>query len=250
MGQEIVFHELLGQRAAALNGFPGPQVGQDRPRDAANIDARMEFEITVLDCLQAGDEQGRNIRDPDQGPILFLQRVDAGDFSRIKPCQVNGSAPARVAERADFSTGNPDADAAGLFGAVMEPERPSMDIDGVARNSVLSRQGRIACGPVAGRLQLHFEIAQRDRGARVQFQGARVDAAWQVPFPAFEFRGDLVVQVGGPGHEQAKQNTGHQKAEPPQPADPAALRRPCRPLLFSCFRLFAFRHPGGCLSSG
>jgi len=42
-------HELLGDRAAALDHAPRPQVGEQRPADAREVETEVTFEAMVLD---------------------------------------------------------------------------------------------------------------------------------------------------------------------------------------------------------
>ena len=94
VAQVIILHQLLGQRAAALHGLPGADIGPERARDAPGVDAMVMLELPVLDRLETGDQQFRHVLQGDQRAVLVvLQGQSAAEMFR--PASVTGSSNER-----------------------------------------------------------------------------------------------------------------------------------------------------------
>ncbi len=84
---------MLGQRAAALHGSTGANVGDHGARDTAQVDAGMIVEAAIFDRQQAPDQVIRQIAALDQDTVFVVRRIDAADQRRFESHQVEIVAP-------------------------------------------------------------------------------------------------------------------------------------------------------------
>ena len=77
--QKEVLHQLLGDRAAALNGSPSQHVGPTGPQDAPEVDAVMLEKALILGRQHGFHEQGRHVVELDDPAFFDGPRVQPGD---------------------------------------------------------------------------------------------------------------------------------------------------------------------------
>ena len=263
--QEIVLDQLLRERTATLNGPAGLEVGQCCPGDALEIHPGVMLKIPVFYCLQAGQQQGRYMVDSDQRSVFFVQGVNGRNFRGFQSNQVQRSPRFHVAYTADFTGLQLKRKMQSVLDTVMEAKRAPVYFHCVAGNAIQAWSVSIGLAQISGNTQFEFEVFECDWQTRVQVKRTRVDPARQVPFAPFEFSRHLVVQVGGPGHQQTQAYPGDKQRETPDPAKPARdcfVYRRTAPgaslfpgslfpadLFFTCL-FFEFAHHRKCLATG
>ncbi len=77
-GEEEVLHQLLGQRAAALESLQAEE-RERRARDAAQVEAVVRVEIAVLVRDQRLHHRLRHLGEPHQHAVLVVRGIDAAD---------------------------------------------------------------------------------------------------------------------------------------------------------------------------
>jgi hypothetical protein len=86
-GQEIVLHQLLRERAAALHHRAGAHVRPQRPGDGAHRHAVVLVKVPVFQRQQRLDQGRRHLRQADQQAVLVAVGVEAADELRLQPQQ-------------------------------------------------------------------------------------------------------------------------------------------------------------------
>ena len=99
--EKQILDQLLGQRAAALHDVAGDQVGERRAQDRHDVDAVMMLEVAILDGLQAGNEQRRQLFELDDAALLLFGAVQGGDARGIEARVVERGAGIGIGQRAD-----------------------------------------------------------------------------------------------------------------------------------------------------
>jgi len=191
--EEEVLHELLRQRAAALESLEAEE-GERRARDTAQVEAVVRVEIAVLVRDQRLHQRLRHLREPHQHAVLVVRRIDAADRQRLQ-AREREVAPFRVLHRPDRTTFEGDAYALRGLGPVPEHERPYCHLEPVV---VVRKPAGLALArplAVARLLQLAHHIDLRDAQARVQLERPRINPRRQREAAALELAAHAHVEV-------------------------------------------------------
>src|SRR5207245_4801166 len=82
-GEEKVLHQLLRQRAAALESLQAEE-RERRARDAAQIETVVRVEIAVLVRDERLHHGLRHLGEPHQHAVLVVRGIDAADRQRLQ----------------------------------------------------------------------------------------------------------------------------------------------------------------------
>ena len=205
--QEIILHQLLGERAAALLPVTGPGVDPQRPQYAQRIDAEMGVEIAVLDGFQRRRQHRRHLLGCDDNAILAMNGENAADQQRLEAG--NGDILARdVSKARDAGVIRVEIQQHRGAGFVREARGTQIDLEPVGLARVAARPVGMVGAPVLQALQFMFHVRGGKVLAHVQLLRRGVHLRRQRPAPALELRRDDPVQVR---HIQGKREAAQQQ---------------------------------------
>ena len=91
--QVIIFHQLLGNGAAAGHHLPGTQITERGPRNAHDGETPVLVKALILHRQQTLAQGLGHIVQPDQHPVFAVGGIDTTDLHRVQPHQVDTLAP-------------------------------------------------------------------------------------------------------------------------------------------------------------
>ncbi len=175
--QEVVLHQLLGERAAPLFELPGAQVHPDGTHDTQRINPMMSIEIAIFHRLQGRRQQHRDLIGRDHDAILAMDGKDAADEQRFEACN-RDILTATVGDRADGGIAGIDPEQGRRTHLIREARGPQIDLEAIALVRIAARSVRLirvadtagaaarAPGPRSPKPRPHTAPAARHRPGR------------------------------------------------------------------------------------
>jgi O-antigen biosynthesis protein len=203
--EEQVLDQLLGQRRATLDDATGSQVGPARAQDGGQVDAVVVLEIAILHCLQARDEQGRQLFELDEAALFLLRAIQRGDARGVDFGKVQGLAVGTVDEAGNASAGEFERDALGCMSAIEADEGATADDEAVAIARIGSGCLRRRRRAIAGGFQFQLQGLGIHRPPRRQIERPREHAARDLPAQVVEALAHLVIERDRVGDEEPDQ---------------------------------------------
>ena len=173
----------------------------------------MMLEIAILDRLQAGHQQRRQLLEFDHTAFFLLGAVQGRNARGIEARVIECRAGVGIGQRGDAVRGQGQVDAPLRLAAFGIHERASRD-DEVSIRVLCESTGNLrrGVGLVTRRIEFEQQGLGRHRQTGLQFERTRVDAARQVPGKIIEATAQLAIEVD---HIQ-RQETGRQAQTEPE----------------------------------
>ncbi len=136
-----------------------------------------------------------------------MERVNGGDLGGVQSHHRSRCVSVHRRQPGDLPALEPQPDLQRVLRAIVKPERPPMNPKRRPLRVVGARLGRVRHAPVTGHPQFPLQGLRGQFQAFVKAQGARENAAGQVPLATLEFAGDQMIEPHQPRHEQAGKQT-------------------------------------------
>ncbi len=170
VGQVEVLDQLLGQGAAALDHPAGPQIAPHGADDGPGIHPPVAVKVPILYRQQGFEHERRQIRTPDQDPVLVVGGVNARDQHRVEAHQVRIDATGGVFEPGHPAVLDPDVQDAFGLGAVPETEGPGVYQEEVLPAGVGPQIVRGLHPAIPQTLQLAGQCLHAQRPAHIELE--------------------------------------------------------------------------------
>ncbi len=226
--EEIVFHQLLGQRRSALHGFPLTDIGPGGAQYRPETDAVMAVEVFVFSGDQGFHQRWRCIGQPHQFAIFIALRAVTAKQQGIQSRRFHRDTVFPQLLHAGALQG--DFDFAFWRTEIAELKCTGNDQETITGLGKFTGLGRRFSGAIAQQLQFKTQIASRQRQAFTQHQGARIHGHRLGPALAFKMFFYFRLQI----QQHSAQQQRRDQRQFPQPGPEALPHRS-----FACYRFFS-----------
>ena len=205
--EEQVLDQLLGQRRAALNHAPRTQIDPTRAQDRDRINPVVALEIPILDGLQAGHEQGRQLFELNQPAFFLLRSIKRRDARWIEFGLMQGRAGFHVEQIGDVACNQIKRHSLGRIAPLKPDKRAPRDLEMLAIARIGS--GRRCRRRIA--IARSIELKQQGIGVqwapRREIERSRKDPARNLPTQIIEALAHLVIERDRIRDEKSDQRT-------------------------------------------